>query len=643
MRRAHVGLMVSVLSLAFVACGENQVTVGGEGTPKVDTEVEKAELTHGTRVHTMPWRDPNALQVQAAPAGAHLNYYGGKVISNVQVVQVNWGSTVNTTISSGMPGFYTAITSAPTFWDWIANEYKTTGLNGVDGAPGSNQGFGRGTFLSTVTITPTNTSAALTDAQIQTEINSKIAAGTLPAPTDNVIYMINFPLGKSITDPSGGKSCVGGGFCAYHGTFKRGSQNVIYGVLPSNEPGSGCNTGCGGSANFFDNYTSVASHELVEAATDAEIGLTATVGRPIAWYDPSNGEIGDICNAQQGTITAASGTVYTVQAEFSNVSNNCIVNKTTTPTSDFSISMTPASATVAAGSTASFTVSTAVTSGTPGTVSLSVSGLPSGVTGSFSPASVAAGGTSTLTLTAAATAASATATFTVTGTATSATHTVSGSLTVTGTTSGETVIANGQIITGQSGALNQQTFYRVDVPAGVNLTISTSGGTGDADLYVRFGSRPTTATYDCRPFISGNSESCNVASTQAGSYFIMLNGFAAYSGLSITANWTTVAGDPTLVRGVPVSGISGASGSQQFWQIDIPAGTASLVVKIAGGTGDADLYLRSGAHPTTATYNCRPFITGNNETCTITNPAAGKWYVMIRGFTAYSGVTLSAN
>ena len=32
------------------------------------------------------------------------------------------------------------------------------------------------------------------------------------------------------------------------------------------------------------------------------------------------------------------------------------------------------------------------------------------------------------------------------------------------------------------------------------------GGTGDGDLYVRFGSQPTTSAYDCRPYASGNAE-----------------------------------------------------------------------------------------------------------------------------------------
>src|SRR6185312_8422460 len=45
------------------------------------------------RVHTMPVRDPNSAAVApAAPAGAHLSYFGGPVISNVHVVQVLYGS-----------------------------------------------------------------------------------------------------------------------------------------------------------------------------------------------------------------------------------------------------------------------------------------------------------------------------------------------------------------------------------------------------------------------------------------------------------------------------------------------------------------------------------------------------------------------
>jgi vibriolysin len=102
-------------------------------------------------------------------------------------------------------------------------------------------------------------------------------------------------------------------------------------------------------------------------------------------------------------------------------------------------------------------------------------------------------------------------------------------------------------------------------------------------------------------------------------------------------------GDTVLTNGVPVSGLSGATGSQAFFKIDVPAGQSTLTITISGGTGDADLYVRFGAKPTTSTFTCRPFLNGNNETCTITNPSAGDWYVMIRGFAAFSGVTLTGS
>ena len=48
----------------------------------------------------------------------------------------------------------------------------------------------------------------------------------------------------------------------------------------------------------------------------------------------------------------------------------------------------------------------------------------------------------------------------------------------------------------------------------------------------------------------------------------------------------------------------------------------------------------NGAAPTTAAYDCRPYLTGNNETCTFAAPQAGTWHVTVRGYSAYSGVSL---
>ncbi|MFD8705402.1 hypothetical protein ACFV1W_22780 [Kitasatospora sp. NPDC059648] len=99
---------------------------------------------------------------------------------------------------------------------------------------------------------------------------------------------------------------------------------------------------------------------------------------------------------------------------------------------DFSLADNPASATVNAGASASSTVSTAVTAGSAQTVALTASGLPSGATAAFSPSSVTAGNSSTLTVSTATSTPSGTYPITVTGTGASATHTATFTLTVSG-------------------------------------------------------------------------------------------------------------------------------------------------------------------------------------------------------------------
>ncbi|WP_224365273.1 M4 family metallopeptidase [Hyalangium versicolor] len=98
-----------------------------------------------------------------------------------------------------------------------------------------------------------------------------------------------------------------------------------------------------------------------------------------------------------------------------------------------------------------------------------------------------------------------------------------------------------------------------------------------------------------------------------------------------------------LTNGVATAPYGGAVGSMTCWTLDVPAGKSSLVFNQVGGTGntgDADLYVRLGAAPTTTTYNCRPYLSGNSETCTLSNPAAGTWYACSRGYSAFTNVTM---
>ncbi|GIG62456.1 peptidase M28 [Longispora fulva] len=104
---------------------------------------------------------------------------------------------------------------------------------------------------------------------------------------------------------------------------------------------------------------------------------------------------------------------------------------TGTPGNDFSVSLSPASGSVQPGASTTVTVGTTTTSGTAQTVNLSASGQPSGVTVSFSPASVQSGANATMTVAASTSATAGTYTVTVTGTG-SATHTATYALTVGG-------------------------------------------------------------------------------------------------------------------------------------------------------------------------------------------------------------------
>ena len=206
-----------------------------------------------------------------------------------------------------------------------------------------------------------------------------------------------------------------------------------------------------------------------------------------------------------------------------------------------------------------------------------------------------------------------------------------------------TELQNNVSVSGVSGAAGADKDYFINVPAGAsNLVMSMSGGSGDADLYTRFGSAPTTGTYDCRPYKSGNTESCSVPSPAAGKYFIKVHGFSAYSGVTVKASYSTGGGGGAggLQNGVPVTGISGATGSKTYYTVTVPAGR-TLTISISGGSGDVDLYTRRGSQPTTTTYDCRPYKTGNTESCSVATQAA-TYHIMLNGYRAYSGVTLKA-
>ncbi|MFK8011353.1 MAG: pre-peptidase C-terminal domain-containing protein [Marinicellaceae bacterium] len=368
------------------------------------------------------------------------------------------------------------------------------------------------------------------------------------------------------------------------------------------------------------------------------------------------------------------------------------------------------------------------------------------------------------------------------------------------------VLTNGVAKTGLSGNQGNEQNFTLTVPAGAsNLSFNINGGSGDADLYVRYGAAPTQSSYDCRPYIGGNNESCDISSAQSGTYYVMIRAYSTYSGLSligsytnpttsnnppvasftsscndlscsfnasnsddsdgsivnyswsfggssVSANYTfasagtysvtlivtdndgatdassqsiTVTAAPVnsapnalftsncsnltcsfngsgssdsdgsivdyswsfggsgstasntysnngtynvtltvtdndgasdsttqsvtvtaaspgnvLDNNVVVSGLSASVNNSVEYSMIVPTGASSLSFNISGGSGDADIYVRYGSEPTTSNYDCRPYIGGNNETCNISSVQTGTYYIMVRAYSAFSGVSL---
>jgi hypothetical protein len=168
------------------------------------------------------------------------------------------------------------------------------------------------------------------------------------------------------------------------------------------------------------------------SASGLPAGVTASFS-PTSIAAPGSGS-STLTFTASSTATTGTSTV-TINASGGGVSHSTTVSLTVsaTATPDFAVSASPASVSVAAGSSGTSTISTSVSGGFNSAVSLSASGLPSGVTAAFNPTSIAApgSGSSTLTFTAASTAAAGTSTITINASGGGVSHSTTVSLTIT--------------------------------------------------------------------------------------------------------------------------------------------------------------------------------------------------------------------
>ena len=109
--------------------------------------------------------------------------------------------------------------------------------------------------------------------------------------------------------------------------------------------------------------------------------------------------------------------------------------------------------------------------------------------------------------------------------------------------------------------------------------------------------------------------------------------------------------DGQLTSGVAVNNLSGNQGENFDYYIDVPAGVDELTINLDVGSGDPDMYVDTSFPPPTNSpqYDSPPYPTcssvngtGQDESCAISEPAEGRYYVRVNAWRAFSGTSMTA-
>lgn len=159
----------------------------------------------------------------------------------------------------------------------------------------------------------------------------------------------------------------------------------------------------------------------------------------------------------------------------------------------------------------------------------------------------------------------------------------------------EDSLQNGVARNGLGAAKGEAKFYSFEVPGGFsNVKISTIGGSGDADLYVKRGAKPSVSDYDCRSYTNGNLENCALSSSGAERYYILVQAYSAFSGLTLKAEYSNSGDSPECPHCENFVGQLSLRGAYKYFPDEngyhAQGGVQQLVLR-GPASADFDLYL----------------------------------------------------
>jgi hypothetical protein len=223
---------------------------------------------------------------------------GGPVLTSAKVVFIFWGPSFSNAAS---PDFAYAQTVQA-----FRNQFGTTPEYNVitqySGIQLANLGSGTPDWFDGSTP-PTN----VTDAIVQSEVSAYLATHAFNGST---IYEVVIP--SSSYSTSGSSASCGGpsvSYCAYHGHFSSGGNDVKYSIEPYPSC-SGCQVAGWSAAQNQEHFV---CHETREAVTDPDLN---------AWSDLIGYEADDKCAWSPTPFIGTGG--YSYQYEWSNATRSCV-------------------------------------------------------------------------------------------------------------------------------------------------------------------------------------------------------------------------------------------------------------------------------------------------------------------------------
>ncbi len=207
-------------------------------------------------------------------------------------------------------------------------------------------------------------------------------------------------------------------------------------------------------------------------------------------------------------------------------------------------------------------------------------------------------------------------------------------------------LASGDAVRNIRADRGEELHFRLYVPADADaLKVRTSGGRGDADLYVRHGQLPAKAAYDGRSTGSSAAEHVEIRRPREGWWYITLRAFSDFHDVDMRVqhDGRGTQGQPgqdVLRDGEQVRGLRGQAGETIAFRIDVPRHADRLTLRMDGGHGDADLYLSHRYEPSPKAYEHRSVGRTTREALDIRRPTAGTWYLMVYAYRDFHGAEL---